>query len=154
MGRSIEHLKEAIKINPDFYEAYDLIADILLNEGSYAESERWYNRSIDIINKKISMLESKIERALELKLFKEIKIIQEKIARTYKDISCIYHKMALISVRNKNKQLAIEQLTQSIETDRDNAESYYQLSKLTSGKKSKKYLDQAIDIDPEYSIQA
>ena len=100
------------------------------------------------------MLESKIERALELKLFKEIKIIQEKISRTYKDISCIYHKMALISVRNKNKQLAIEQLTQSIETDRDNAESYYQLSKLTSGKKSKKYLDQAIDIDPEYSIQA
>ena len=56
MGRSIEHLKEAIKINPDFYEAYDLIADILLNEGSYAESERWNNRSIDIINKLFMIL--------------------------------------------------------------------------------------------------
>ena len=81
-------------------------------------------------------------------------MLQEKMAHTYKDISSIYHKMALISVRNKNKKLAIEQLTQSIETDRDNAESYYQLSKLTSGKKSRKYLEQAIDIDPEYSIQA
>jgi len=151
--RPIDHLKEAIRINPDFYEAYDLIGDILSERGSPIDSEPWYLKSIDIINKELSSLESKVERSLERKLFKDIKKLQDKIAHTYRHISSIYQKMGQISIRNNNNKLAIKQFKESIGTDRDNAESYYQLSKLTNGKESKKYLEQAINIDPEYSIQ-
>ena len=74
-------------------------------------------------------------------------------SKTFKDISCVYHKMGLISIHNNNNKLAIKRFEESIQTDKDNAESYFQLSKLTKGKKSTTYLNQAIDIDPEFSIQ-
>ena len=153
INKSIAHLKESIKINPDFYEAYNLIADIILENGDSVEAESWYTKSIYIMNKQISKLDQKIDKSLKMNLFKEIKELQNKISETFKDISCVYHKMGLISIHNNNNKLAIKRFEESIQTDKDNAESYFQLSKLTKGKKSTTYLNQAIDIDPEFSIQ-
>ena len=152
-NKSIAHLQEAIEINPNFYEAYNLIADIILDSGDYLEAESWYNKSINIMNKKISKLEQNIDKSLEMNLFKEVKTLQSKISDTLKDISYVYHKMGLISIQNNNNELAVKRFKESIQTDKDNAESYFQLSKLTKGKKSTSYLNQAIEIDPEFSIQ-
>ena len=152
-NKSIAHLQEAIEINPNFYEAYNLIADIILDSGDYLEAESLYNKSINIMSKKISKLEQNIDKSLEMNLFKEVKTLQSKISDTLKDISYVYHKMGLISIQNNNNELAVKRFKESIQTDKDNAESYFQLSKLTKGKKSTSYLNQAIEIDPEFSIQ-
>ena len=54
-----------------------------------------------------------------------------------------------------NKKLeAINYFKISLKYDSELAESYYYLSTIVSDqKKSKKYLDRAIEIDPEYSIK-
>tara|TARA_B100001250_G_scaffold412600_1_gene444270 strand:+ start:960 stop:1415 length:456 start_codon:yes stop_codon:yes gene_type:complete len=148
--RSLEHLKEVIKIEPTFYRAYELIGDILKNN---TESISWYLQAIKIISLELDTINNDINKSIQNKHFDKIKKKQIKLIDTKLILSDIYYKISVLYIDEQRPKKAMENLQNSIRSNQENAKSYFQLSKLTKGKESENNLQKAIDIDPEYSIK-
>lgn len=147
------HLKKSISIKPDFSYPYVALADFYQNIGDLSLALEQINLGIKIEKIYIKEINKKLN---EITNFNRINILKRKSAQLLKsneNVSNYSLKKSKIYIKIKNIRNAKLSLIESIEFNSLAAESYYLLHKIESNKeKAKKYLDIAIEIDPEYSL--
>ena len=150
----IMHLNESIKIKPNFSYPYVALADFYQNIGDLSLALEQINIGIKIEKLYIKEITNELN---SIGNFDKISIFKKKSAQLLKcneNLSDYSLKKSKIYIKIKNMKNARLSLMESIEFNSLAAESYYLLHKIESNKKkSKKYLNIAIEIDPEYSLK-
>ena len=150
----LNHLNKSININPFFSDSYHLLASLYLKDKEYDLAIKNLKKAIQIEEKIIKAQNENANKYAKLHIFSKIKIIKNKIDQCRKKLSNYLLMLGKIFHASNKKLEAINYFKSSLKYDSDLAESYYYLSIIISDqKKAKKYLDRAIEIDPEYSIK-
>lgn len=148
------HLKKAIKLKPDYSNAYNYLGFVYFRQGRVNEAIEAYNKALDnllYLNPQDAHLNLGVAY-LSLKQYQKAKVHLEEAIRLAPDFAAAYHSLGKVYEGLRQYDKAITSYEKAVEYNPNYTEAYLSLGKLLyrSGERQKaiKAFDKVIRLDP------